>query len=162
VTVEDCKCSGQPSTSKIAENVEKIWELINEDWWWTIHELADTVGISYGVCKEILTENLNMCCIAPSSWQCVHHATLKTTEFVNNNNMLIIPYPPYSLDLALCDFTLFAKLKMNLKGWHFETFSPVPAVHPEWSILADLCHVDHSSLFLHIFTTCPVISWHLY
>jgi hypothetical protein len=26
----------------------------------TIHELADTVGISYGVC-QILTENLNMC-----------------------------------------------------------------------------------------------------
>jgi hypothetical protein len=25
-----------------------------------IHELADTVGISYGVCQEILTENLNM------------------------------------------------------------------------------------------------------
>jgi hypothetical protein len=26
-----------------------------------IHELADTVGISYGVCQEILTENLNVC-----------------------------------------------------------------------------------------------------
>jgi hypothetical protein len=26
----------------------------------TIHELADTVGISYGVCQEILIENLNM------------------------------------------------------------------------------------------------------
>jgi hypothetical protein len=25
-----------------------------------IHELADTVGISYGVCQGILTENLNM------------------------------------------------------------------------------------------------------
>jgi hypothetical protein len=30
----------------------------------TIHELADTVGINYGVCQEILTENLNMCRIA--------------------------------------------------------------------------------------------------
>jgi hypothetical protein len=25
-----------------------------------IHELADTTGISYGVCQEILTDNLNM------------------------------------------------------------------------------------------------------
>jgi hypothetical protein len=25
-----------------------------------IHKLADTVGISYGVCHEILTENLNV------------------------------------------------------------------------------------------------------
>jgi hypothetical protein len=25
-----------------------------------IHELSDTLGISYGVCQEVLTENLNM------------------------------------------------------------------------------------------------------
>jgi hypothetical protein len=45
----------------MAENVEKIRELIQEDCRRTIHELADTVGISYGVCQEILlvTENLN-------------------------------------------------------------------------------------------------------
>jgi hypothetical protein len=64
VSVEDDERSGQPSTSKTTENVEKIWELIHKDCRWTIHELADTVGISYGVCQEILTENLNMCRIA--------------------------------------------------------------------------------------------------
>jgi hypothetical protein len=48
----------------MTENVEKIRELINEDCCRTIHELADTVGISYGVCQEILTENLNMCHIS--------------------------------------------------------------------------------------------------
>jgi hypothetical protein len=45
-------------------HVEKIWELIREDCHWTIRELADTVGISYGICQEILTENLNVCRIA--------------------------------------------------------------------------------------------------
>jgi hypothetical protein len=29
-----------------------------------IHEFTNIAGISYGVCQEILTENLNMCCIA--------------------------------------------------------------------------------------------------
>jgi hypothetical protein len=33
-----------------------------------VHQLTDTVGISYGVCQEILAENLNMRHIAPS-WQ---------------------------------------------------------------------------------------------
>jgi hypothetical protein len=42
-------------------------KLIHEDHRRTIHELADTVAISYGVCQEILTENLNMRRIAPSS-----------------------------------------------------------------------------------------------
>jgi transposase len=60
VSVEDDECSGRPSTSKTIENVEKIRELIHEDHRWTIHEVTNTVGISYGICQEILTENLNM------------------------------------------------------------------------------------------------------
>jgi hypothetical protein len=43
MSLEDDKCSGQPSTRKAIENVEKIRELINEDRHRTI---------SYGVCQE--------------------------------------------------------------------------------------------------------------
>jgi hypothetical protein len=68
VSVEDDKRSGWPSTSKTTENVDKIWELIHEDCRRTIHELADAVGISYGVCHETLTENLNITS-HPSSWR---------------------------------------------------------------------------------------------
>jgi hypothetical protein len=50
---------------------------------------------------------------------------LKTTEFVTNNNMVIVPHPPYTPDLAPCDFALFPKLKMKLKGRHFETVSDI-------------------------------------
>jgi hypothetical protein len=77
VSVRDDECLGEPNTSKMTENVEKIWELIHEDHHRTIHELADTVGISYGVCQVILTENLKMRCIAPSSWQ---HPCLNVPE----------------------------------------------------------------------------------
>jgi hypothetical protein len=52
VSVEDDKHSQRPNTSKTTENVKKIQELI--------HVLADTDLISYGVCQEILTGNLNM------------------------------------------------------------------------------------------------------
>jgi hypothetical protein len=55
VSIEDDKRSGQPSTRKTTENVEKIRELLHEDCRQTIHELPDTIGISYGVCQEILT-----------------------------------------------------------------------------------------------------------
>jgi transposase len=50
--------------------------------------------------------------------------SLKTTEFVTNNNMVIVPYPPYSPDLAPCDFALFPKLKVKLNG-RFETVSDI-------------------------------------
>jgi hypothetical protein len=47
------------------------------------------------------------------------------TQFVTNNNVVIIPHPPYSPDLAPCDFALFPKLKMKLKGRRFETVSAI-------------------------------------
>jgi hypothetical protein len=49
-----------------------------------------------------------------------NHTSLKTTEFVTNSNMIIIPHPPY-----LLDFALFPKLKMKLKGLNFETMSDI-------------------------------------
>ena len=33
----------------------------------------------------------------------------------------IVPHPPYSPDLAPCDFWLFHKLKENLRGCRYET-----------------------------------------
>jgi ribosomal protein S25 len=60
VSVEDDEHSGKPSTSKRWNILKKIRESIHKDHRWTMYELADTVGISYGVCQEILTENLNV------------------------------------------------------------------------------------------------------
>jgi hypothetical protein len=37
----------------------------------------------------------------------------------------VIPHPPYSPDLALCDFALVPKLKMKLKGRRFETVTNI-------------------------------------
>jgi hypothetical protein len=44
---------------------------------------------------------------------------------VTNNNTVIVPYPPYSPDLAPCDFALFPILKMKLKGRRSETVSDI-------------------------------------
>jgi hypothetical protein len=92
VSVEDDERSGRPSTSEMKENVGKIRELIHKDHHQTIHELADTAGISYGVRQVTLTENLNMRCIA-----CPH---VPENQFVTNNNIVIFPQPLYSLDIA--------------------------------------------------------------
>jgi hypothetical protein len=46
------------------------------------------------------------------------HTSLKTTEFVTNNNMVIIPHPPYLLGLAPCDFTVF-QIENETEGMTF-------------------------------------------
>jgi hypothetical protein len=95
-------------------------ELIHEDRRRTIHELTYTAWISYGQKRPELWLNHN--------WLLHHdnvpvHTSLKTREFVTNNNMVMILHPPYSPDLAPCDFALFPILKMKLKGRRFETVS---------------------------------------
>jgi hypothetical protein len=35
--------------------------------------------------------------------------------------MSVIPHPPYSPDLAPCDFFLLPKIKLKLKGRRFDT-----------------------------------------
>jgi transposase len=49
------------------------------------------------------------------------HTSFFTREFLTKNNMTVVPHPPYSPDLAPCDFSLFPLLKRKLKGRHFDT-----------------------------------------
>jgi hypothetical protein len=43
------------------------------------------------------------------------------------NKMAVIPHPPYSPDLAPCDFFLFPKMKLKLKGRQFDTNEKIQA-----------------------------------
>jgi hypothetical protein len=52
---------GNQAPAKRQKMLKKIRELIHEDRHRKILELADAIGISYGVCQEILTEILYMC-----------------------------------------------------------------------------------------------------
>jgi hypothetical protein len=79
------------------------------------HSLRITVWVGTRVCQEILTENLTCASLLLHHNNIPAHTSLKATEFVTNNNMVIIPHPPCSSDLVSCDFALFPKLKMKLK-----------------------------------------------
>jgi hypothetical protein len=46
------------------------------------------------------------------------HTAKKVTGFFDNNGLRMAPHPPYSLDLAPCDFFLFGSIKENSKAYH--------------------------------------------
>jgi transposase len=48
------------------------------------------------------------------------HRALATREFLAHNSIITCPHPPYSSDLAPCDFFLFPKMKLKLKGHRFD------------------------------------------
>ncbi|UYV76679.1 hypothetical protein LAZ67_14001721, partial [Cordylochernes scorpioides] len=49
------------------------------------------------------------------------HTSLLVRDFLAKNNTLMMPQPPYSPDLAPCDFLLFPKLKRPMKGRRYAT-----------------------------------------
>ena len=53
------------------------------------------------------------------------HSALRTREFLAKHSITVLPHPPYSPDLAPCDFFLFPMLKRPLKGRRFETISEI-------------------------------------
>jgi hypothetical protein len=46
-------------------------------------------------------------------------------QFLARNNILIVPHPPCSPDLAPSDFWLFPTLKMGLRGRRFSTVEDI-------------------------------------
>ena len=53
------------------------------------------------------------------------HSYLNVSQFLAKNNMTLIANPPYSPDLAPCDFFLFPKLKLRTKGRRFDTIEEI-------------------------------------
>jgi transposase len=52
---------------------------------------------------------------------------LSVEQFLANKNITVLEHPPYSPELAPCDFYLFAKIKSVLKGIHFLSVENVKA-----------------------------------
>ena len=66
-------------------------------------------------------------------WVLHHNNTPAHTEFsirgfLAKKNIPLLLHPPYSPDLAPCDFYLFRKLKSNLKGHHFGTMENIKQI----------------------------------
>ncbi len=49
------------------------------------------------------------------------HTGILTLAYIGENNMEMLAHPPYSPDLAPCDFFLFPRLKNELRGHRFRT-----------------------------------------
>ena len=68
-----------------------------------------------------------------------------TDQFLAKNKIAVIPHPPYSPDLAPCDFFLFPKMKLKLKGRRFDTIEDIQAETPK--VLNTLTEKDFQEVF---------------
>ncbi|UYV69510.1 hypothetical protein LAZ67_6003859 [Cordylochernes scorpioides] len=72
------------------------------------------------------------------------HTAFIITNFLARSNTPLIPDPPYSPDLAPCDFFLFPRLKREMKGKHWETVENTPIQHHVTTFLRSI-PVEESS-----------------
>jgi transposase len=92
-------------------------------------EIADELNLSFGTCQAILTQDLGMRRV--SAKLVMHHdnapchAALSVREFLAKYRILVVLHPPYSPDLAPCDFFLFPRLKSTLKGKRFQDVAEI-------------------------------------
>ncbi len=56
-----------------------------------------------------------------------HHTSFRTLNFLAKHKITCMNHPPYSSDMAPCNFYVFTKLKANLKGERFKSIEEIQA-----------------------------------
>ena len=68
------------------------------------------------ICQEVHVRKLMLHNDNSSS-----HSARLTVEFLKQKQIKVREHPPYSPDLAMCDFWIFFNLKKNLRGRRFHS-----------------------------------------
>ena len=68
------------------------------------------------------------------------HNALSIYQFLAERNVTMLDHPPYSLDLAPCNFFLFSKLKEVIKGVHFPDMEAIKK-----AMMTKLKHIPEES-----------------
>ena len=123
--VEDDERPGRPSTSTTDENVEEVKEMVINDRRITIREVTNDVGMSIGSCHEIFSNVLGMKRVAAKFVPKLLNFEQKQRRMEVAQQSLTMPQPPYSPDMAPCDFFLFPKIKKTLKGRRFTAIDDI-------------------------------------
>ena len=82
------------------------------------------------------------------------HNSILATDYLTKMGIKTVPHPPYSPDLAPCDFWLFPKFKENFGGCHYETIEEVKGVVTK--VIDTLTQEDFHGAFMKFFGTVQV------
>jgi len=77
------------------------------------------------LCDSVWKKNEQKCDWFPHHNNAPAHTVLSVQQFLAQNNMTVIPHPPYSPDFAPRDFFLFRHMKGQMKGKRFADVSKV-------------------------------------
>ena len=105
------------------EDDEKVKEMVIND-----RRITDDVGISIGSCHEIFSNVLGMKRAAAKFVPKLLNFEEKQRRMEVAQESLTMPQPPYSPDMAPCDFFLFPKIGGTLQGRRFTAIDDIKSV----------------------------------
>jgi len=153
--VKDKPRSGRPCTAVTPRNEERLDQLIRADRRITTRELGTINSDRYIATLTKLKARISR--VRPKKkttflWQhynAMPHTTLKTLEHIANLGWTVLPYPPYSPDLAPSDFHLFGPMKDGLREQHFPSNDSIvraeTVVHLRWCRFLRVRHAGSCS-----------------
>lgn len=80
------------------------------------------------------------------------HTSLVVRQFLARNQVCVLNHSPYSPDLAPCDFALFPKMKMKLKGCVFDDIEAIKSAST--STLEAIPKTEHVHTFESLLSRC--------
>jgi len=131
--VEDDPRSGRPISSTNDQNVEVVRAVMTKDCRLSVKMIAEETVLDKSAVHRILTNHLRVQRVRTDiadDWVLHHdnapaHTAPSVREFLAKRNIPVLPQPPYSPYSAPCNFYLFSKLKLKLKGHHFGTMENI-------------------------------------
>ncbi|KAG5318562.1 MOS1T transposase, partial [Pseudoatta argentina] len=127
--INDDSHVGQAKFVITPESIEKVRDFLN------IHpKSGQKVNAPYylGVLRRLLhrIHRIRPEYREEGSWRLLHdnapsHRSTLITDFLSKNRILLVNHSPYSPDLAPCDFYLFGKLHLPMKGMRY---ADIPAI----------------------------------
>ncbi|EGI61741.1 FLJ37770-like protein [Acromyrmex echinatior] len=123
--INDDAHTGRPKSTINENSIEVVRNFIKHEPKSSVRYMEMELNIPKSTIYRILTEHLGLqkvCArFVPHNWRLLHdnapsHRSTLVTDFLTKNHILTINHSPYSPDMAPCDFYLFGKMHLSMKG----------------------------------------------
>ena len=114
---DDERC-GKSKEVRTPELIGQIKNFMDKDSRVSIETISVQFDVRVGTVHTIIREELKMRKICAKF---VLRVLILVPDYLTKMGIKTVPHPPYSTDLAPCDFCLFPKLKEKLRGCRYET-----------------------------------------
>ncbi|EGI67907.1 FLJ37770-like protein [Acromyrmex echinatior] len=143
--LEDDKKSGRPILVRTSEMIEKVRDFVANDRNASLKMMEEGLNIRETI-RTILHEDFGKTKVRAKFVPHKKRSKISENQLFqrHRNRVSVLNHPPYSPDLAPCDFSLFPKLKLKLKGRFFDDIPTIQSVSTQALEVIPQTELEHA------------------